>query len=289
MPFATLIAPDDLHPRLGDDDWVVVDCRFRLDDPAAGRAAYAAAHVPCAVYAHLDDDLSARPVPGRTGRHPLPTPDAFARTLGRWGIDDATQVVAYDDLGGGIAARLWWMLRWLGHDAVAVLDGGWPAWQRAGHPVRGGVERRTARTFVPHPRPDRLADAAAVAALRADPGARLLDARAAERYAGTHEPIDFVAGHIPGAASCPFTDNLDDGGRFLPPAVLRRRYAEVVGDARPEAVVVYCGSGVTAAHDLLAMVHAGLPEGRLYPGSWSEWIVDPDRPVATGPAADDRP
>ena len=279
MPYTTLIAAEDLHAHLGAADWAVVDCRFALGDPAQGRRAYREAHIPGAVYAHLDDDLSGRIVPGTTGRHPLPTPAGFAATLSRWGIDGGVQVVVYDDVGGGMAARLWWMLRWLGHDAVAVLDGGFPAWQRAGYPTRSGDETRAPRTFTPHVRPGLVADAEAVEALRAAPSACVIDARAAERYRGDHEPIDPVAGHIPGAASAPWAGNLDASGRMLSPEVLRARFAEILGEVPPERAVVYCGSGVTAAHDLLALAHAGLDGARLYAGSWSHWITDPSRPI----------
>ncbi|GIV61135.1 MAG: putative 3-mercaptopyruvate sulfurtransferase [Rhodothermaceae bacterium] len=258
----------------------MVDCRFSLQDPERGRRAYREAHIPGAVYAHLDDDLSGPVVPGRTGRHPWPDPDALAATLSAFGIDETVQVVAYDDAGGAIAARLWGLLTWLGHDAVAVLDGGWPAWQRAGYPVRGGEERRPPRRFVPRPRPGLLVTAGDVERVRQDPAWRLLDARAPERFRGEHEPIDPVAGHIPGAVSAPFAGNLDDGGRFLPPETLRARYATLLGEVPPERVVCYCGSGVTANHVRLAMAHAGLGLPRLYPGSWSEWITDPARPVA---------
>ncbi len=280
MSYTTLVAPATLRAHLDDPAWAVVDCRFSLDDTGRGRGAYLEAHVPGALYAHLDDDLSGPVRPGTTGRHPLPAVDAFAATLSRWGIDAAVQVVAYDDAGGGIAARLWWVLRWMGHGAVAVLDGGFPAWQRAGYPVRGGAETRPPRRFVPHPRPDLVADVEEVEARRADPAFRLVDARAAERYRGEVEPIDPVAGHIPGAVSAPWAENLDAAGCFLPPEALRARFETVLGDAPPDGVISYCGSGVTAAHNLLALAHAGLDGARLYPGSWSHWITDPERPVA---------
>lgn len=281
MAFTTLLAPADLRPFLDDPDWAVIDCRFALDDPARGRLAYLDAHLPGALYAHLDDDLSGTVVPGRTGRHPLPAIEAFTATLTAWGIDDRVQVVAYDDAGGAFAARLWWMLRWLGHDAVAVLDGGWPRWVRAGYPTESGHAVRAPRPFAPRPRASMTVDADAVRRLHHEPSARLLDARAAARYRGEVEPIDPVAGHIPGALSAPYAENLDAEGCFLPPPVLRRRFDALLGDAAPEDVVSYCGSGVTAAHNLLALAHAGLDGARLYPGSWSEWITDPKRPVAT--------
>lgn len=280
--YTTLIAPADLHAHLDDPDWAVVDCRFSLSDPVRGRQDYRKAHIPGAIYAHLNDDLSGKVVRGKTGRHPLPEPEVFAETLSMWGIGDGMQVVAYDDMGGGIAARLWWMLRWLGHDAVAVLDGGFPAWQAAGYSTRSGEEAREPRPFTSHPRPELIADVQAVDTMRTDPSCRLLDARAAARYRGAVEPIDPVAGHIPGAISASFGDNLDDEGRFLPIEYLRERFSGLLGDVPVARSVVYCGSGVTAAHDALALAHAGLGLPRLYPGSWSEWIIDPERPVATG-------
>lgn len=282
MAFTTLIDPETLQRHLEHPDWVVVDCRFSLSDPAYGCRAYREAHIPGAVYAHLDEDLSGPIVPGRTGRHPLPDPDWLAQKLGAWGIDNRTQVVAYDDAGGAFAARLWWLLGWLGHDAVAVLDGGWSRWVREGRPVRGGIETRPRRTFVPRIRPERVVSADEVLQHLHDPAWRLLDARAPARYRGEQEPIDPVAGHIPGAVNAPFAENLTPDGTFRPPDELRQRFEALLGDVPPERVICYCGSGVTAVHNLLAMAHAGLPGARLYAGSWSEWITDPRRPVARG-------
>jgi thiosulfate/3-mercaptopyruvate sulfurtransferase len=190
------------------------------------------------------------------------------------------QVVAYDDAGGGMAAaRLWWMLRWLGHNTVAVLDGGWGKWLTEGRPVKSGLESRPRREFQPRPRPELIVGAEEVDAIRLDSAYRLLDARAAERYHGRNETIDPVAGHIPGAVSAPYQDNLNLEGVFRPAEELRQLYQELLGETPPERAIFYCGSGVTALHDLLAMLHAGLGEGRLYAGSWSEWITDPARPV----------
>ncbi|MEO8085075.1 MAG: sulfurtransferase, partial [Ardenticatenales bacterium] len=246
-----------------------------------GPAAYAEAHIPGAVFAHMDRDLSAPVVPGVTGRHPLPTPAAAAVTFGAFGIDAGTHVVAYDDVGGAFAARLWWLLRWLGHDAAAVLDGGWQAWQAAGMPTRAGVEHRLARTFTPYPRPAMVVDADATAEAAAGTTARVIDARAADRYAGQNETIDPVAGHIPGAVSLPFGGGIGADGRFLPPDALGVRFDAALGGTDPADSIVYCGSGVTAAHLVLAAVIAGRPAPRLYAGSWSEWITDPARGVAT--------
>lgn len=282
MPCTTLVDAGTLREHLEDPDWMVVDCRFSLDDPEAGGRAYAAAHIPGAVYAHLDRDLSGPVVPGVTGRHPLPDPDRLSAWLSARGVDASVQVVAYDNKGGAIAARLWMLLRWLGHAAVAVLDGGWSAWCAAGHPTTQDAETPVPRQFIPAPASALLVDAATVERLRNDPACRLLDARARPRYRGEVEPIDPVAGHIPGAVSAPFAENLAPDGRFLPPEELRARFKALLGGVPPSAAVCYCGSGVTANHILLAMEYAGLPGARLYAGSWSEWITDPSRPVATG-------
>jgi thiosulfate/3-mercaptopyruvate sulfurtransferase len=281
VPFTTLIDTAKLAGHLDDPAWAIVDGRFSLADPDYGEREYLARHIPGAVFAHLDRDLAGPVVPGRTGRHPLPDVATFGRTLGGWGIGAGVQVVAYDDLGGAFAARLWWLLRWLGHAEVAVLSGGWPRWLAEDRPVRAGRESRSPRTFVPRPRPELVVDAAEVDDIRLDPAWRLLDARAADRFAGRNETIDPVAGHIPGAASAPFAENLAADGRFLSPGDLRARYAGLLGGIPPERTVATCGSGVTAAHLLLALAYAGLGEARLYAGSWSEWITDPDRPVAT--------
>jgi thiosulfate/3-mercaptopyruvate sulfurtransferase len=276
----TLITAATVAPRLADTTWAVVDCRHRLADPGFGRAAYAQAHVAGAVFADVLDDLSGPVVPGKTGRHPLPEVGAIAARLSEWGIGRGVQVVAYDDSGGSMAARLWWLLRWLGHDAVAVLDGGWPLWQGSALPVRSGPESRAARAFVPRVRPHLLLSTEQVNQVRGDPAWRVLDARNADRFRGENETIDPVAGHIPGARSAPYADNLEPDGRLKSREILRRRYLEVLAGAPAERAVCYCGSGVTAAHDVLAMAHAGLGDARLYAGSWSEWIVDPARPVA---------
>ncbi len=280
MNHDTLINAATLHAHLDDPGWVVVDCRFSLMDTDAGQRAYRESHIAGARYAHLDADLSS-PITPATGRHPLPDPARLARTLGEWGIGHKTQVVAYDDMGGMLAAaRLWWLLRWLGHDAVAVLDGGFPAWQRAELPLT--AESPAVQPTVFHGRPnDRLwLTTARVQALPAEKV--LLDARAAARFRGEMEPIDPVAGHIPGAVNLPTEGNLTADGLFLPRAELRARFAAALGE-RPAATVVHsCGSGVTACHNLLAMEAAGLRGSRLYAGSWSEWIRDPGRPMATG-------
>ncbi len=282
MIYTTLIDTDDLARNLGSHDWAVVDCRFSLDDPQRGRSDYLAAHIPGAVYADLEGDLSGRVVPGSTGRHPLPAVDRLAATIGAWGIGPGVQVVAYDDGNGSMAARLWWMLRWMGHSAVAVLDGGWARWRDEQRSVRPGVEVRPERVFAPHPRPELLAQVDDVLADLHAPDVRLIDVRSPERYRGEHEPIDAVAGHIPGAISIPFTDNLGVDGRFQAPEQLQQRFIQLLRDAPLHRAILYCGSGVTAAHTALALAHAGLGDARLYAGSWSEWIVDRARPVEQG-------
>lgn len=283
MAFTTLISVVELAAHLADANWAVVDCRFALNDPAKGHADYLQAHIPGAVYADLNNDLSGPVTPGVTGRHPLPDVAQFAARLGAWGINDQTQVVAYDSNGGAIgAARLWWMLRWLGHDAVAVLDGGWQAWVAENRPTTNGTETREARQFTPRPRPNMQVDADEVARLASDPAALVIDSRNADRYRGENESIDPVAGHIAGAANLPYASAFDANGFFLPADQLRARFVPVFGERPAEQVVFYCGSGVSAANNVLAVAHSGLGTPRLYPGSWSEWITRKDRPVATG-------
>jgi thiosulfate/3-mercaptopyruvate sulfurtransferase len=278
MQFATLIGVDSLRELLGDPRLAVVDCRFDLQNPEAGRQAFLKAHIPGARYADLNRDLSA-PIGPRTGRHPLPAPYVFARRLGELGIRNDSQVVAYDEANGSIAARLWWMLRWVGHGAVAVLDGGFNAWTARGGALQSGEAEVAEQAFTP-----RIGAQAVVttAEIELEPNALIVDARAADRYAGSVEPIDPVAGHVPGAVNHPFTANLDVDGRFLPAAELKRRWLERLAGRNARDVVAMCGSGVTACHNLLSLEVAGLSGAKLYAGSWSEWIRDPGRPVARG-------
>jgi thiosulfate/3-mercaptopyruvate sulfurtransferase len=278
--YTTLINPDTLASLLGRPEVAIVDCRFELANTGAGEVAYLQGHIPGAVYAHIDRDLSG-PKTGTNGRHPLPSPAALAETLGRLGIDGSVQVVAYDQDSGMFASRLWWLLRWMGHDAVAVLDGGFARWLAAGGRPSSGSESRPARVFDGTPRPGLTVTADQVQALAASPDARVVDARAPERYRGDVEPLDPVAGHIPGAVNHFFQQNLA-AGRFLPPQQLRAMLQQSIGDVGAERVVCYCGSGVTACHNLLALEHAGLHGARLYPGSWSEWVADGARPVERG-------
>ncbi len=278
--YTTLIDTATLHAHLHDPRWIIVDCRFNMAAPEAGRKAYQDVHLPGARYAHLDADLSS-PITPDTGRHPLPDPMRLAHTFGEWGIGPETQVVVYDDMGGMLAAaRLWWLLRWLGHKAVAVLDGGLPAWQRAGLPLTDALPTVQPAIFAAQPNNDQWLTTTQVSALSAENV--LLDARGAARYRGEMEPIDPVAGHIPGAFNLPTESHLTPEGHFLPLAELRAQFDAVLNGRSPSAVVHSCGSGVTACHNLLAMEIAGLSGSRLYAGSWSEWIRNPNRPIATG-------
>lgn len=267
------------HPRLR-----LVDCRFDLADRQAGRRAYEAGHLPGAVYAHLDEDLAAAVTPA-TGRHPLPDPTAFADILGTWGIDRHSQVVVYDGGAGAIAARLWWMLRWLNHTQVAVLDGGYAAWTRLGATTVAGIHSNAEARFEPVPRPGMIMDRSQVVDALAAGTLLLIDVRARPRYLGETEPLDKVAGHIPGALNLPFEENLDQEGHFQLPRNLASKYEEIRKANPGKHICFMCGSGVTACHSLLAMEIAGLPGARLYPGSWSEWITDPALPVAIGEEA----
>lgn len=283
MKFTTLLQPADLMGHLADPDWLVVDCRFDLTNPQAGEAAWALGHIPGAAYAHLDRDLSG-PVTARSGRHPLPAPRAFAETLSRWGVKPKTQVVVYDNSAGQLAARLWWMLHWMGHDAAAVLDGGLQAWVAHGGTQDNSSPGRPASEFIAHPRSGMTVDADQLVGMLATDACLLVDARATERFEGRSEPLDTVAGHVPGAVNHPSQWNLRPDGRLLAPAELRPRWAETLQTRAGDETVCMCGSGVTACHNLLAMAVAGIPGGRLYAGSWSEWIRDPGRAVGDGPA-----
>lgn len=277
----TLVNTETLSRHIDDPRWVVVDCRFALTDPGAGWRAYVAGHIPGARYAHLEADLSS-PVTPTSGRHPLPFPNTLAEKLGRWGLDKTRQVVVYDDTFGAMAARLWWLLRWLGHEAVALLDGGFPKWQREGRPVTPELPVIRATQFHPTINNAMWVDADYVAQMQERKDGVLVDARADERFRGDIEPLDKVAGHIPGAINMPYEDNLDFSGEFMSDEALRELYLAALNHIAPDRVVQMCGSGVTACHNILAMEHAGLAGSKLYAGSWSEWITDSRRPVAKG-------
>lgn len=281
MNFTTLISAAELAGHLGNPNWIICDCRHDLVDTEAGRRAYREAHIPGARFVHIDEDLSAAKT-GHNGRHPLPDAVRFAQCLVSLGIGNDTQVVAYDASGGYNAARLWWMLRWLGHEAAAVLDGGWDAWLRAPHPITDQLPVIKAARFTMRVRPEAVLDAESIVANRGKPGPLLLDARSPDRFRGENETLDPVAGHIPGAVNRFFKSNLDADGRFKPATTLRKEFNDLLGNNAPVDVAHYCGSGVTACHNLLAMETAGLTGSRLYPGSWSEWCSDPRRPVTRG-------
>ncbi len=279
-----LVGVEELLSLMGHPDVRIVDVRWRLGDPTAGPTAFARGHIPGAAFADVDRDLAAPP--GERGRHPLPSPEAFEAVMGRLGIGDATRVIAYDDQGGATAARLWFLLRYFGHETGAVLDGGLRAFLETGRllETQGQPDAMPAAVspmagFHAIPRPELVVEREAVARAVGSPDALLLDARAPERYRGDVEPIDPRAGHIPTAVNAPFSGNLADG-RFLAEEALRERYRGL--GAWEKATTVYCGSGVTACHDLLALAVAGLPSARLYAGSWSEWCRAADAPVAVG-------
>jgi thiosulfate/3-mercaptopyruvate sulfurtransferase len=280
MNFATLITAEALATHAGNPSWRLFDCRHDLTAPDAGSQAYRAGHIPGAQFLHLDRDLSGTKT-GHNGRHPLPDPSALAARLAQCGVSNHTQVVAYDDSGGMFAARLWWLLRWLGHDKVAVLDGGLASWRGAGLELTTELPRITPSVLHQRVRADTV-DAAYVMSHLHQPSMLLIDARSPDRYRGENETLDPVAGHIPGAINRFFKDNLTSAACFKPAAQLRAEFDQLLRGRAVATVVAQCGSGVTACHNLLALEIAGLCGARLYPGSWSEWCSDPRRPVTAG-------
>ncbi|MBC9250183.1 3-mercaptopyruvate sulfurtransferase [Pseudomonas alcaligenes] len=283
MPLAQLLDATTLHARLDEPGLVLLDCRFALDDPTYGARSYAEAHIPGAQFADLEHDLSAPVRKGVTGRHPLPEVAQLLDKLRAWGIRQDSAVVLYDDGPGAFAARAWWLLAWLGkRNGVYLLDGGLKAWKEAGLPLSAELPNVAAGDFSGQADPALLLDARQLQARLGSPTLTLLDARALPRFRGEVEPLDPVAGHIPGAQCAVFTDNLGGDGRFLPAEQLRQRFNALRGAKPVESLVAYCGSGVTACHNLFALCLAGFPLAPLYAGSWSEWITDPSRPVATG-------
>jgi thiosulfate/3-mercaptopyruvate sulfurtransferase len=280
MSFRTLVTVADLEANLFNAKWVVVDCRHDLMDHAAGFKAYMDGHIPNATFAHIEEDLSGEKTV-QSGRHPLPEREDLVAILREWGVNNDSQIVAYDANGGSFAGRLWWLARWLGHADVAVLDGGWQAWLAKTNWSSTEEADRTPGRFTPRTPLVEVIDAAAVLARPAE--ALLVDARASDRYEGRVEPIDPVAGHVPGALNRFWQTNLAaPNGSFKSAETLRAEFEQLLGGRRPEQLLQMCGSGVTAAHNILAMEHAGLSGSRLYAGSWSEWIRDPERPVAKG-------
>jgi thiosulfate/3-mercaptopyruvate sulfurtransferase len=279
MAYTTLISPADLNMQLDQPNTAIFDCRFYLAQPEQGFQEYQESHIPGAIYVNLDQDLSGEIITGKTGRHPLPEIHTISKRFGSWGIDNTTQVFIYDNLNGAIAARLWWTLKWLGHDHAAVLDGGWEAWLNADLPLSNQIPDPQQKRFYPQVRDYLVADLGYVEEIRLDPEHLLVDARSAERFWGLDEPIDPRAGHIAGAVSAPYTENLNQEGFFLPEYELKDRFDNLLGDIPVQNVTMYCGSGVTSIHNMIAMVIAGYEMPKLYPGSWSEWSADPDRPA----------
>jgi thiosulfate/3-mercaptopyruvate sulfurtransferase len=277
-PYQTIVSTEIASAHIDDPDWAFIDCRFDLLKPDWGLAEYRSAHVAGAVYADLNQDLSS-PVTPQTGRHPLPESSAIVNRFSSWGIGPRTQVVMYDAAGGTFAARLWWLLKYYGHIRAAVLDGSMGKWLSENRPMRSGVESRPSVQFEGSPNPGMWVSTAEVETLRRDPSFMLIDARASARFHGEQEFIDPIAGHIPGAVNRFTAANLTKDGIFLPPDRLKAEFTTLLGSLPPANAIFYCGSGVTSCHHLLAMEHAGLPGARLYPGSWSEWIRDPNRPI----------
>ena len=283
MPIAQLISPQQLAERQQQPGLVILDCRFALEDTSYGQRSYADGHIAGACFADLERDLSSPICKGKTGRHPLPDPHELVERLQHWGISADSDVVLYDDGPGAYAARAWWLLAWLGkRDGVFILDGGLKAWHAAGLPLSLDAPDKKIGYFTGRPDDSLVLSAEQLQARLGKTQLTLIDARAEARFRGEVEPIDPVAGHIPGAQCAAFTENLGPDGRFLPAEQLKQRFAEKLQGRPPESLVAYCGSGVTACHNLFALCLAGYPLGRLYAGSWSEWITDPGREVATG-------
>ena len=276
--YTTVISASELFAQLDNPKWIIFDCRFNVTQPQWGREQYHDGHIPGAFYCDLDKDLSSPPT-SYSGRHPLPDAQTLALKLAAWGVSDNSQVVVYDEAVGAVAARMWWTLRWLGHNTVAVLDGGLKQWNEATYPLNTELPKAKPKgNFQPHPNDDLWVSTAEVERVGTDADTVLIDARSKARFRGEEEQVDPIGGHIPGALNRPLTDNMGSDGRFLSSQQLRDYYAPLCR----EQVIHYCGSGVTACHNLLAMEVAGLGLQQLYVGSWSEWIRSKDRPLATG-------
>ena len=280
--YTSIIHAPELVELLDQPGLSIIDCRFVLGDTEAGHNAYTTSHIPNSYYAHLDRDLSGEVIPGETGRHPFPIVENFIKKCSQWGIDKTSQVVVYDHGHGGIAARLWYLLKWLGHENVAVLNGGWNQWVKMGFPESQDLPKFSRITFYPKTQQNWLVLAEEMKTLSSNEKYSVFDSRTSDRFRGENETIDPVAGHIPGAVSAPFVDNLDENGLFLEKKKLVERFDKLLVGKSPADVVFYCGSGVTACHNILAMSYIGKEGAKLYPGSWSEWITDKNRPVAIG-------
>lgn len=278
MIYTSLVRADVTLEHINDTEWRIIDCRFDLKDKNAGLQHYREAHIPSAIYADLDKDLSSPVRPG-TGRHPLPAIDDISRKLGEWGISATTQVVVYDDVSGSYAARLWWLLKWLGHQKVAILDGGLSYWKQQGYPLNNEIPDVIPASFQARPDMSMIIDTEALLKLLNSPSLTLVDVRDPARYTGAEEPIDKVAGHIPGSVNIPWKSNLDENGLYRNKTDLESLYSHFLINQETQNTVFMCGSGVTACHSLVALHYLGKSDVKLYPGSWSEWIEDPARPV----------
>ncbi|MDH5546272.1 MAG: sulfurtransferase [Gammaproteobacteria bacterium] len=279
--YTTIVEAEVLASHLDNPEWVIIDCRYDLGNVEAGRQAYNVDHIPNAHYAHLDEDLSS-PIGPTTGRHPLPDPELLATRFSAWGITNDVQVIVYDGGPGAFAARLWWLLKWTGHDKVALLNGGYAAWQTSGYPCNAETPQTSSTTFTLKLNPDLLVYADLVDQVRLDENFCIVDARAPERFRGDIEPLDKVAGHITGAKNSSWENNINNTRRFKSESELRQLFSQTIGDVRPDHVIHSCGSGVTACHNVLAMEIAGLAGSKLYAGSWSEWITVPGRAISKG-------
>lgn len=281
MTYQAIISVEDLHKNLTNDDWFIFDCRFLLKDPNGGLKKFEQGHIPGAQFADMDKDLAST-MTATSGRHPLPEPSELVNKLQLWGVSNSSQIICYDDMSGAFAARMWWLLKWLGHDDVAVLDGGIDKWTSNNLALETDVNKRSKGTFSGKENNNMWVDVSFVQQQLAENKINLLDARSGERFTAQDTKTDPVAGHVPGAMSFPFSENLTKQGVFLSADELRTRFAETFSASENKEIINMCGSGVTACHNLLAMSIAGLPMTRLFVGSWSEWIKDKSRPVATG-------
>ena len=281
MEYNTLISAEELHTIINDDNVRVFDCRFSLKDPQSGKNSYLAGHLPRAQFADMDTQLSSA-MTDSSGRHPLPDPQVFIELLNVWGVNNDTQVVAYDDISGAFAARLWWMMRWVGHNKVAVLNGGMQKWTEQGYALSQENVQFPSTDFSGQANKDWIMDIDTVQAKLENNAITLIDARAADRFTGKDQKTDPVPGHVPGANNLPFSGNLTKDGMMQSPEIIKERFASVIQDRSLDDVVNMCGSGVTACHNMLAQAVAGMPPTKVFIGSWSQWIKDSSRPVQTG-------